>query len=248
MQAPEFELTDAGVFDDDRYFDVFAEYGKNSPNDILIRITIWNRGPEPARLHLLPTLWFRNTWSWGPIFDEFTAKPSLTLIRDGLVEAEHGELGEYQFAYRKAGEPLFTENETNAMRLFGVQNSSPYVKDAFHEYIVHGRKDAVNPNRTGTKFSPLLCLGSGRRWFGRRSACDSRPKQRLQPNHLLVLTKSSTNENKKLMSFTPRISLPEFRRRRGQSPAKGTPACYGANNFTITWCGIGCRRLDTTAA
>src|SRR6266566_8107786 len=99
LQAPEFELTDSGFFYDDRYFDVFAEYGKNSPNDILIRITIWNRGPEPARLHLLPTLWFRNTWSWGPIFDECTAKPSLALIRDGLVGAEHGELGEYQFAY-----------------------------------------------------------------------------------------------------------------------------------------------------
>ena len=158
LQTPEFELTDAGVFDDDRYFDVFAEYGKNSPNDILIRITISNRGPEPARMHLLPTLWFRNTWSWGPIFDEFTAKPSLALIRDGLVGAEHGELGEYQFAYEKGGEPLFTENETNATRLFGAHNSSPYVKDAFHEYVVHGRSEAVNQNRTGTKFSPCYAL------------------------------------------------------------------------------------------
>jgi Glycosyl hydrolase family 63 C-terminal domain len=158
LQAPEFELTDAGVFDDDRYFDVFAEYGKNSPNDILIRITIWNRGPEPARLHLLPTLWFRNTWSWGPIFDEFTLKPSLVLTQDGMVRVEHGELGEYQFAYERAGVPLFTENETNAARLFGVQNSSPYVKDAFHDYVIHGRKDAVNPNQSGTKFSPWFVL------------------------------------------------------------------------------------------
>ena len=157
LQSTEFELADTGVFDDDRYFDVFAEYGKNSPNDILIRITICNRGPEAARLHLLPTLWFRNTWSWGPIFDEVTAKPSLTLIRDGLVRAEHGELGEYQFAYND-GEPLFTENETNAMRLFGVQNGCPYVKDAFHEYVVHGRTDAVNPSGTGTKFSPYFAL------------------------------------------------------------------------------------------
>jgi Glycosyl hydrolase family 63 C-terminal domain len=158
LQAPEFELTDAGVFDDDRYFDVFAEYGKNSPNDILIRITIWNRGPEPARLHLLPTLWFRNTWSWGPIFDECTLKPSLVLVQDGMMRVEHGELGEYQFAYERAGVPLFTENETNAMRLFGAQNSSPYVKDAFHDYIIHGRKDAVNPNQKGTKFSPWFAL------------------------------------------------------------------------------------------
>jgi Glycosyl hydrolase family 63 C-terminal domain len=158
LQAPEFELADAGVFDEDRYFDVFAEYGKNSPNDILIRITIWNRGPEQAKLHLLPTLWFRNTWSWGPIFDEVTVKPSLTFIRDGLVGAEHAELGQYQFAYDKAGEPLFTENETNAKRLFGAQNGGPYVKDAFHEYIVHGRTDAVSPNRTGTKFSPWFAM------------------------------------------------------------------------------------------
>jgi hypothetical protein len=158
LQATEFELADAGVFDDDRYFDVFVEYGKNSPNDILIQITICNRGPEKARVHLLPTLWFRNTWSWGPIFDEVTAKPSLALIRDGLVKAVHGELGEYQFDYDKAGEPLFTENETNALRLFGVQNGCPYVKDAFHEYVVHGRTEAVNPSGTGTKFSPYLVL------------------------------------------------------------------------------------------
>jgi hypothetical protein len=158
LQAPEFELMDAGVFDEDRYFDVFAEYGKNTPNDILIRITVWNRGPEQARLHLLPTLWFRNTWSWGPIFDEVTAKPSLTFIRDGWVGAEHAELGEYQFAYDKVGEPLFTENETNGRRLFGAQNGGPYAKDAFHEYVVHGRTDAVNPKLTGTKFSPWLVM------------------------------------------------------------------------------------------
>jgi hypothetical protein len=158
LEAPEFELSDAGVFDEDRYFDVFAEYGKNSPNDILIRITVWNRGPERARLHLLPTLWFRNTWSWGPIFDEVTAKPSLTFIRDGLVGAEHAELGEYQFAYDKAGDPLFTENETNARRLFGAENGEPYVKDAFHEYVVHRRTDAVNPKLIGTKFSPCLTM------------------------------------------------------------------------------------------
>ena len=107
---------------------------------------------------MLPTLWFRNTWSWGPIFDECTKKPSLALKRHGLVEAVHGELGEYQFTYDKEGEPLFTENETNATRLFGVQNQNPYVKDAFHEYIVQGHTNAVNPNRAGTKFSPCYVL------------------------------------------------------------------------------------------
>jgi hypothetical protein len=100
LLQPEFELTDSGVFDGNRYFDVFAEYAKASPNDLLVRLTVHNRGPERAPLHVLPTLWFRNTWSWGPLFDECTAKPSLALVRDGLVRAEHAELGQYQFALR----------------------------------------------------------------------------------------------------------------------------------------------------
>jgi hypothetical protein len=158
LLQPEFELTDSGVFDENRYFDVFAEYAKGAPNDVLIRITVHNRGPERARLHVLPTLWFRNTWSWGPVFGECTRKPSISLVRDGLVEAEHGELGKYQLAYDPTGQPLFTENETNAVRLFGAPNASPYVKDAFHDYLIHGRKDAVNPNRTGTKFAPWIVL------------------------------------------------------------------------------------------
>ena len=136
----------------DRYFDVFAEYGKDSPNDILIRITIWNRGPEPARLHLLPTLWFRNTWSWGPIFDEFTAKPSLTFIRDGLVGAEHTELGEYQFAYERPANRCLRRTKLMSTAAIRGAQRRPYVKDAFHEYVVHGRTEAINPKRPEQNF------------------------------------------------------------------------------------------------
>jgi hypothetical protein len=158
LLQPEFELTDAGAFDGDRYFDVFAEYAKAAPDDLLIRITVHNRGPDRARLHVLPTLWFRNAWSWGLLFGECTRKPSLAFVRDGLVEARHDELGDYQLAYEPAGPPLFTENETNAARLFGAPNAGPHVKDAFHDYLIQGRMDAVNPNRTGTKFAPCIAL------------------------------------------------------------------------------------------
>ena len=158
LGATEFELIDAGVFDENRYFDVFAEYAKGAANDILIRITVENRGPHKATLHLLPTLWFRNTWSWGKIAEECTSKPSIELERDGLARARHEELGEYQFAYEGDATPLFTENETNAMRLWGQVNGHSYAKDAFHEYVVHGNEEATNPALTGTKFAPHYLL------------------------------------------------------------------------------------------
>ena len=158
LGATEFELTDAGVFDEERYFDVFAEYAKGAANDILIRITVENRGPDKATLHLLPTLWFRNTWSWGKIAKECTSKPSIELERNGHARALHEELGEYQFAYEGNATPLFTENETNAVRLCGQADGHRYAKDAFHEYVVHGNKEAVNPANTGTKFAPHYVL------------------------------------------------------------------------------------------
>ncbi len=143
----EYELLDTGVFDDDRYFDVFVEYAKEGPEDILVRITVHNRGPEAARLRVLPTLWFRNTWSW----DEDQPKPSLREAGPGVIQATHHELGEYWLHCDGAPELLFTENESNAGRLWGQPNASPYVKDAFHEYIISGRGEAVNPAKVGTK-------------------------------------------------------------------------------------------------
>ena len=143
----EYELADTGVFDGDRYFDVTAEYAKAGPEDILIRITVANRGPETARLHVLPTLWFRNTWSWKAEAE----RPLLRILGPHHVEAAHNSLGDYRWVLDEEAPLLFTENESNLGRLFGAANAQPFVKDAFHDYVIHGRKDAVNPAQTGTK-------------------------------------------------------------------------------------------------
>ena len=142
----EYELLDTGVFDNDRYFDVFVEYAKADPEDVLIQIAVHNRGPEAATLHLLPTLWFRNTWSWG----ESDIKPSVR-AQDHTIVASHAKLGERVLFCDGAPELLFTENESNAARLWGQTNPSPHVKDAFHEYVIAGNREAVNPAQTGTK-------------------------------------------------------------------------------------------------
>jgi hypothetical protein len=149
----EYELVDTGIFDDDRYFDVFLEYAKAGPDDILIRVSVHNRGPEAARLQLLPTLWFRNTWSWG---DEGT-RPSLREA-GGAVVASHPELGAFTLSCDGAPELLFTENESNAERLWGQPNPTPYVKDAFHRHLISGERGAVNPGRVGTKAAARYVL------------------------------------------------------------------------------------------
>jgi hypothetical protein len=148
----EFELVDTGIFDENRYFDVFVEYAKAGPEDILIRIEAVNRGPEPAEVQLLPTLWFRNTWSWG--LDE--RKPRLR--RDVSAEIAAVKLDHYYYGNRwlyAEGSPefLFTENETNKNKLFHSENDSPYVKDGINDYVVNGVKTAVNPDASGTKMS-----------------------------------------------------------------------------------------------
>jgi hypothetical protein len=148
---PEYELLDTGVFDGDRYFDVFVEYAKASPDDIAIRITAANRGPEAAPLHLLPTLWFRNTWSWGRTGEGYWPKPKISALNETTLLAEHASLRTFRLEVQPGAELLFTENETNMRRLFQIEGPSPYVKDAFHEYVVHRRRDLVNPLRTGTK-------------------------------------------------------------------------------------------------
>src|ERR1700752_1202485 len=128
----EYELLDTGIFDDDRYFDVFVEYAKAEPEDILVRISVHNRGPKAAELHLLPTLWFRNTWSW----DLTQTKPSMRLVKPGVVNASNQEGGDWTLDCEGKPELLFTENESNLSRLSGTPNPIPYVKDAFHEYVV----------------------------------------------------------------------------------------------------------------
>jgi hypothetical protein len=143
----EYELLDTGIFDKDRYFDVFVEYAKADPEDTLVRISVHNRGPEAAQLHVLPTLWFRNTWSWG----NGEPKPVLGQIAANKIHADHPNLGNLTLQCDGAAELLFTENESNASRLWGQPNPSPYVKDAFHRYVISGERDAVNPAKQGTK-------------------------------------------------------------------------------------------------
>jgi hypothetical protein len=150
-EEPEFELTDTGIFDDGRYFDISAEYAKAGPEDILIRLTAANRGAEAATLHLLPTLWFRNTWSWGRSGEGYWPKPIITMVENGALLADHASLGRYLVFAEGTPDYLFTENETNVERLFGTPNGSKYVKDAFHEFLIRGRREAVNPAGTGTK-------------------------------------------------------------------------------------------------
>ena len=157
----EFELIDTGVFDDDRYYDVFIEYAKASTEDILIRISIVNRGPEVKELQLLPTLWFRNTWSWYLDKEKPSLKELRTDININVIEASHPTLGKRWLYCEGAKELLFTENETNAERLFGVPNSSHFVKDGINDYIVHNQIDSVNPNRIGTKASAHYSLKVG---------------------------------------------------------------------------------------
>jgi hypothetical protein len=157
----EYELLDTGVFNGDHYFDVVVEYAKNAPEDILIQITVSNRGTSPAPLSLLPTLWFKNTWTWR----EGAAKPALTELSaqkgSPVVQAQSSELGNRYLYCAGDCRLLFTENETNNERIFGTPNTSLYTKDAFHEYLVHGKPAAINPKQTGSKAAALYQVTVG---------------------------------------------------------------------------------------
>lgn len=149
--APEYELIDTGVFDDDRYFDVCVEYAKASPEDLLIRIQAVNRGPEPAELTLLPTIWFRNTWSWGLDVRRPRFRQGLSFQDTSVAECTHDYYGFRRLLCQGQPTLLFTENETNTRRLYGDRDGSRYVKDSINDYVVHGDKGAVNPDLVGSK-------------------------------------------------------------------------------------------------
>ncbi|MEZ4649710.1 MAG: glucosidase [Candidatus Eisenbacteria bacterium] len=154
-QDPEFELEDTGVLEGGRYFDIVVEYAKAGPEDVLIQITCRNRGPEEAEVHLLPTLWLRNTWAWGREGSGYWAKGRIAQVAEGRLAAELPDFGAYQLdAVGPNGTPpqfLFTDNETNVRRLYGVANTAPFLKDAFHHRVVDGEENATNPNHEGTK-------------------------------------------------------------------------------------------------
>ncbi|MGC2108427.1 MAG: glucosidase [Candidatus Korobacteraceae bacterium] len=154
LNDPEFELVDTNIFADDRYFDVFVEYAKADSNDVLMRVTVYNRAPETATLVLLPQVWFRNTWSWG----RNSAKPSISQISSTRLQATHPTLGEFCMEVDCPQGFLFCENETNVQRVFGGGSHSGYFKDAFHDYVIDGAKDAVNPEQRGTKAAALYRL------------------------------------------------------------------------------------------
>ncbi|HEX4342383.1 MAG TPA: glucosidase, partial [Verrucomicrobiae bacterium] len=149
----EYELLDTGIFDDDRYFDVFTEYAKADVDDVLMRVTVYNRGPEAAMIHVMPQLWFRNTWSW-----DNSAKPAISLANDEVVTADHAQLGVYNLYADGKPEVIFCDNETNVRRLYGQNEAAGFFKDAFDDYVVHGNQAAVNPERNGTKAGLLYKL------------------------------------------------------------------------------------------
>jgi hypothetical protein len=160
---PEYELADTGVFEGGRYFDVTVEYAKASPDDLLIVVAVANRGPEAAPIHLLPTLWFRNSWSWGCSHEGCGLRPRLRAQGPRCVVADHETLGRFSWHVApmpEGGDPalVFTENDTNQQRLFGTPNTGPYVKDAFHRLVVQGEKAAVNPRQLGSKSAAWYAL------------------------------------------------------------------------------------------
>jgi len=171
---PEYEILDTGIFEDGRYFDVAVEYAKRTPEDLLIRITATNRGPEPAPLHVLPTVWFRNTWSWGldprrPVVRSYRAPSG-----ESALEVEHSYYGPRWLIDDTRGEQLFTNNDSNWQRLFGGENATPYVKDAFHDHVIHGVRDAVSPHGRGTKaaYHHVLEIAPGESREIRLRLCD----------------------------------------------------------------------------
>jgi len=184
----EYELLDTGVFNDDRYFDVFVEYAKDGPEDILVRITVANRGPDTAELHLLPTLWFRDDWSaWIAASNRAAKKPLLEQIEaeagTSAVAVTHSALGEYVFFCEGDVPLLFTENETNHQRLFGTKNESAYVKDGINDCVVQGKQDTVNPGQTGTKVAAhyQMKVGAGQTKVIRLRLSSSAPDRKDKP-------------------------------------------------------------------
>ncbi len=176
---PEYELIDTGIFNENRYFDVFIEYAKASSEDIQVRVTAWNRGPDPARLHLLPTIWFRNRWDWGDPYDMPYVRRVNSTVGMALFELWDYHYGQRFLAIEGAPELLFTENETNCERLYRQPNKTPYVKDAFHRYVIDAERTAVNPAMTGTKAAAHFSseVAPGKNWTIRLRFIDRDPRK-----------------------------------------------------------------------
>ena len=249
----EFELADTGVFDGGAYFDVQAEYAKDGPDDTLIRVTVTNKSPagSPRRpLAVLPTLWFRNTWSWGWPAEESPGRPSLRQTAPGRVRAEHSSLGAFWWEADAAAGPagpvaptlLFTDNDTNGQRLFGAPNPRPWVKDAFHRYVIEGETGAVNPALTGTKAAALYRfeLAGGESAVIRlrlrpEPATPERPRSRsARPSR-----RRCSCVVRRRMCSTPASCRARCPRSVRRSRGRRTPACSGTSSSIATWCTTG---------
>jgi hypothetical protein len=217
---PEFELMDTGVFDESRYFDVFVDYAKNSPEDILIRIEVVNRGPEAATLHVLPTLWFRNTWTWNCRHEGCSLPPRIQRQGPDRLIAEHETLGTFLFAMGpgpdgKRPPVLFTNNETNTKRLWGNGEANGFVKDAFHEVVVKGNSAAANPKETGTKAAPHYVLsvpaGGSQSLSLRLFAKDQTPTEAFGPGFDAIVEQRRKEADEFYAAISPAVSSPTER-------------------------------------
>jgi hypothetical protein len=205
QRDPEFELMDTGVFDGDRYFDVFVEYAKADVNDIAIRITIHNRGPEAARLHVMPTLWFRNVWAWKP----GSHKPELRQEGPNLISIHEPSLGSMAMTFHGNPELLFTENETNSERFWNARSGNGLYKDAFHRYLIDGQRDAVSRHRAGTKACGVyVCDIPSRGSYEIRL----RLSDRMEPVEYQSLFLRRIAENEEFYSFAPKTLSAEARK------------------------------------
>ncbi len=238
---PEYELLDTGIFNDDRYFDVFVEYAKQDAEDILIRITVWNRGPEATELQVLPHLWFRNTWSQSnrPLLPSITAMHGPAGVT--LAEASHRELGDWLFSCDGDVPLLFTNNETNQSLLFRTANTSPYVKDAFHRYIVEGELGAINLTTTGTKMTgqyKLTVPSRDKRVIRLRLTRSSLANQvgaLFSSNYDAVFSLRLNEADEFYQSITPTAATDDERSVYRQAlSGKPCPACFGASNISVS--------------
>ena len=226
------------MFDQDRYFDVVVEYAKAEIDDILIRVSVTNRGPEAAECHLLPTLWFRNTWSW----QAGSPRPRLAAGRAGVIEADHESLGLRWLSVEGTPDLLFTENETNFERLYGGANATPYVKDGIDDYVVHGRREAVNPEREGTKAAAYyrLRVAPGETVSVRLRLGNSPPHGECLGQEFDSLFARRRQEAD---ASTTRSSPTPSTRTAGGSCARPSRACSGASSSTTTMSGAGSRAI-----
>ena len=233
----EYELLDTGVFNEDRYFDVFVEYAKQSPEDLLIQISVSNRGPEAAKIDVLPTLWFRNTWTWWP----GTPKPSLKQVSGQkgaqAVAASHADLGERYLYCEGDAALLFTENETNNERLFGTPNPTPYVKDGINNYVVNGNQNAVNPREHGNEVCSTLSVECGR---GQDRHHPSAPERSGACGYRRSIQDASTRPCRPVRARPTSFISPLLRNASAQtrrwSCARRWPECCGPSSISFsTW-------------